>query len=173
MVGSFDVIYTVSTPWTTPSSVSVTRTVNIRDFDECKLKPSDGVYRTCPELVSGRCDVGATCKNTNGSFMCECDKCSSGDGFLPLPKNHDNVVTPAGYKGGNGCKDSCAPTIKLSGDNPKVFKVCKCGGGIFETSSSNNDDGGDNKSLYEQQLKEIISKNGNSNLLCDNGKTCR
>jgi len=165
-VGTFDVVYTVSTPWTTPSSVSVTRTVKIKDLDECALSPSHSVFRTCPELVTSRCDSLATCKNTNGSFMCECKKCSSGDGFLPLV-NPKKVVTPTGYRGGTGCKDSCAPNVKLVGGNPKVFKVCKCGGGILGTPGDDQSDNGDGKALYESQLKQIIAKNGNRNELCD------
>ena len=171
-VGNFEVLYTVSTPWTTPSSTSITRTVVVEDLDECGLEEDarTAVLRTCPDLLAGKCDVGAKCVNSVGSFKCECAKCTSGDGFLPLPSSSSHVK-PAGYSGGTGCKDSCEPKVVVKGENPKIFKVCKCGGGILPSAGSAGPSGGDDrsskdsKSLYSSQIRELIT-NGNNRLLC-------
>ena len=58
-----------------------------------------------------------------GSYTCECPKCTTGDGFLPISgvKPNDSS-SPVNYSGGNGCVDNCKPTIKLHGPNPKVFR---------------------------------------------------
>lgn len=126
-IGEFHVNYTVATPWTAPPYVRITRRVIIEDIDECSL---DAIYyaKTCPDLVP-RCDTdsGATCVNTIGSYTCKCPKYTSGDGFKK-GLSFGPLNTPDGFQRGTGCRDTGAPVIKLLGPNPKVFRVCECGG---------------------------------------------
>lgn len=126
-IGEFHVNYTVATPWTSPPYVRVTRRVTIDDIDECTLDESK-YESSCPEIIP-QCDIkaGATCVNTIGSYKCRCPKYTAGDGFKPI---HATAMEnlPEGYKGGTGCVDTSLPVIDVLGPNPKVFKVCKCGG---------------------------------------------
>ena len=137
-IGSFHVNYTVATPWTTPPYVRVTRNVVIEDIDECTLDVNK--YETvCPELIP-KCDVeaGARCVNKIGSYTCQCPRFTTGDGFQVIgsveveeDKNGNGKTflgAPDGYSGGTGCRDTSEPVIQVLGPNPKVFRICKCGG---------------------------------------------
>ena len=126
-VGEFHVNYTIATPWTSPPFVRVTRRVIIEDIDECTLDVSK-YEKTCPSLVP-QCDTeaGATCVNTYGSYTCKCPKYTAGDGFKS-DVSFDSMDAPEGFKGGTGCRDTSKPVIHLVDPNPKVFRVCECGG---------------------------------------------
>ena len=126
-MGEFRVDYTVATPWTSPSQITVTRRVIIDDIDECSIDRTE-FMKTCPELVP-QCDTkaGAKCVNTRGSYTCKCPEFTSGDGFqrgLDFPSGS----VPEGFEGGTSCVDTSIPVITLKGPNPKVFRVCECGG---------------------------------------------
>lgn len=126
-IGEFHVNYTVAMPWAEPPYVRVTRRVIIEDIDECSLDVS--MYeKTCPELVP-QCDTGAgaVCLNTIGSYTCSCPQYTSGDGFL-RDLTFKAMDAPEGYQGGTGCHDTSKPIINLAGPNPKVFRICACGG---------------------------------------------
>ncbi|GMH70542.1 hypothetical protein TrST_g14038 [Triparma strigata] len=128
-MGEFHVNYTVASPWTEPPFQRVTRTVRVGDLDECKISAQEESH-FCLEALP-RCDIsaGAICKNTPGSYTCECPKCTEGDGFLPISGlKLNDPSSPVNYSGGTGCTDNCKPTITLKGPNPKVFRACKCGG---------------------------------------------
>lgn len=139
-VGEFHVNYTLSTPWTVPTSVSITRRVIIDDIDECSLNVAK-YKNTCPELIP-RCDIqaGAKCVNTIGSYSCECPEYTSGDGFQSDAAFDD--FKPEGYHGGTSCVDTTKPIIELKGPSPKVFKICPCGGisGVIQDKSKGGDD---------------------------------
>jgi len=144
-IGEFHVNYTVATPWTSPPYVRKTRRVVVEDFDECQIQKDPQQLRrmkeTCPALVP-RCDVaaGATCVNTNGSYTCQCPAYTEGDGFVV--NAYPNAQQAAeGYRGGQGCRDVGVPEIQLRGPNPKVFRVCECGGisGVMGGNGNNND----------------------------------
>lgn len=153
-IGDFHVNYTVTTPWTSPSYVRVTRKVIIDDIDECTLDVSK-YESSCPEIIP-KCDIkaGATCANTIGSYTCRCPKYTEGDGFKPIHATALESV-PEGYKGGTGCKDTSLPVIDILGPNPKVLKVCKCGGlkGIMGGIS----EGGGGDQLCREQRKRYES----------------
>ena len=162
-MGSFHVNYSVATPWTDPPFQKVTRTVEVGDLDECKIS-SKQAQLYCPEAIP-KCDTasGAVCKNTIGSYTCECPKCTAGDGFLPISGlNLDDPLTPIGYGGGTGCVDSCKPEIKLAGPNPRVFRACKCSGllGLTEGGKQvsngfiKSESGGDRN--YDAEVKALI-----------------
>jgi hypothetical protein len=138
--GEFHVNYTVATPWTSPPYVRITRRVIIEDINECKANVLK-LQETCPELIP-KCDTeaGAVCVNTVGSYKCSCPKYTSGDGFkfgLPFAPGTE----PEGFKGGTGCRDTNKPIISLKGPNPKVFRICECGGvsGIMGGKTKKND----------------------------------
>lgn len=126
-IGEFHVNYTIATPWTTPSFVRVTRRVIIEDIDECSIDAT--VFaKTCPELIP-QCDIdsGAICVNTIGSYTCKCPEYTTGDGFKK-GLTFGEGDTPESFKGGTGCVDTSKPVITLEGPNPKIFRVCECGG---------------------------------------------
>jgi len=125
-IGEFHVNYTVATPWTSPPYHRITRRVVIEDIDECHADIAR-LEETCPQLVP-KCDTdaGATCVNTIGSYTCKCPKYTAGDGF-----RHGvsfDIGPPEGFQGGTGCRDTSKPNIQLTGPNPKIFRVCECGG---------------------------------------------
>lgn len=126
-LGEFHVNYTIATPWTSPPYVSVTRHVIIEDIDEC-TSDFERLRTTCPQLIP-QCDTeaGAMCKNLNGSYTCTCPEHTTGDGFKTSASFQEDLA-PDEYKGGTSCRDSSKPVLELLGPNPKVYKVCKCGG---------------------------------------------
>jgi hypothetical protein len=159
-IGEFHVNYTVATPWTSPPYVRVTRKVTIDDIDECNIDQSK-YESSCPEIIP-QCDIkaGATCVNTIGSYKCRCPKYTAGDGFKPI---HATAMEnlPEGYKGGTGCVDTSLPVIDVLGPNPKVFKVCKCGGlkGIMggpDASTSGDQLCREQRKRYESSIREMI-----------------
>jgi hypothetical protein len=140
-MGEFHVNYTIATPWTSPPYVRIQRRVIIEDIDECQLDVA--LYeKKCPELIP-HCDInsGAKCVNTLGSYTCQCPKYTSGDGFQVEWNLDRSLPQPQGYKGGTGCVDTSKPVIQIVGPNPKVFRVCECGGinGILGSKPSNKD----------------------------------
>eukprot|EP00547_Thalassionema_nitzschioides_P013779 CAMPEP_0194246210 /NCGR_PEP_ID=MMETSP0158-20130606/14660_1 /TAXON_ID=33649 /ORGANISM="Thalassionema nitzschioides, Strain L26-B" /LENGTH=920 /DNA_ID=CAMNT_0038982061 /DNA_START=43 /DNA_END=2805 /DNA_ORIENTATION=- len=161
-IGSFHVNYTVATPWTSYQFVRVTRNVEVTDIDECSLNIAH-YQEMCPSLVP-QCDVeaGAKCVNTIGSYKCRCPEHTNGDGFKTISSD---ITPPGSYQGGTGCMDTSKPVIEILGPNPKVLKVCKCGGitGIMgggrENRSATNDDGqlcAQQRSKYGDNLKTLI-----------------
>lgn len=156
-VGEFHVNYTVAMPWAKVPFVRETRRVIIEDIDECKVDPA--VYqRTCPALVP-QCDTaaGARCINTLGSYQCKCPTQSSGDGFKKDAK-FEGFSSPEAYKGGTSCVDTSKPVITLRGPNPKVFKICECGGlsGVMNPTKGGGDNNGlqlGQRKLYDDDIK--------------------
>ncbi|KAL3922600.1 MAG: hypothetical protein SGILL_002120 [Bacillariaceae sp.] len=168
-IGEFHVNYTVAMPWATPPYVRVTRRVIIEDIDECAIDVAK-YQRICPELVP-QCDkaAGAQCRNTIGSYTCQCPKNTSGDGFLKVAKFSESHPAPTSFQGGTGCVDTTKPVISLQGPNPKIFKICACGGldGIM-TSTSNGDDDKqlqmEQRKLYEADIREMIRETAGAEL---------
>ena len=160
-VGEFHVNYTVAMPWANPPYVRIIRRVVIDDIDECRIRDISKFQHSCPSLVP-QCDKasGAKCINTIGSYACQCPSQSSGDGFLESAKFGPDNPAPRSYKGGTGCVDTSKPIITLKGPNPKIFRICECGGlsGLM-SKAKNSDDSklhGDQRKLYEQDIKEMI-----------------
>ena len=169
-VGSFQVNYTVAMPWATPPDVTVTRQVIIEDIDECSIrgKKLKNFQQNCPQLIP-QCDTsaGAVCRNTDGSYTCQCPVQTTGDGFLKSTKFESDSAypVPTSYKGGTSCVDTSKPVIAVQGPNPKIFRVSECGGlnGVMSPYSRNNqnDDekellSSNQRSLYEIDIKEMI-----------------
>ena len=157
-VGEFHVNYTVAMPWATPPYVRITRRVVIDDIDECSIDVSK-FQHSCPSLVP-QCDkaAGAKCINTIGSYACQCPSQSKGDGFLPSAKFSGGNPPPSSYQGGKSCVDTSKPVMTLQGPNPKVFKICECGGlsGVMSQSTKYSEDNemkGGQRKLYEQDIK--------------------
>ena len=126
-VGEFHVNYTIATPWTSPPYVRITRRVLIEDIDECSMDV-EKLQSSCPQLIP-QCDTdsGATCTNVEGGYTCKCPEHSSGDGFKTTASFTVDEA-PEGFEGGTSCRDTSIPVIEVLGPNPKIFKVCKCGG---------------------------------------------
>jgi hypothetical protein len=150
-IGEFHVNYTIATPWTSPPYVRIQRRVIIEDVNECALDAAK-YEKICPELVP-RCDTesGARCVNTVGSYTCQCPKYTSGDGFRKGLSLESIKPSPQGYTGGTGCVDTSKPVIELLGPNPKVLRVCECGGisGIMGSRLSKDDE--DLKSMQQDR----------------------
>ncbi|KAG7362854.1 calcium-binding EGF domain containing protein [Nitzschia inconspicua] len=167
-IGEFHVNYTVAMPWANPTYVRVTRRVVIEDIDECSLDVAK-YQRTCPAIVP-QCDIsaGAQCRNTIGSYTCQCPRNTSGDGFLKTARFFDDYPAPPSFKGGSSCVDTTKPIISLQGPNPKIFKICACGGldGVM-TSTSGQDDmqlQSDQRKLYEADIREMIRETAGAEL---------
>jgi hypothetical protein len=126
-IGEFHVNYTIETPWTVPPFQRITRRVITDDIDECTLDV-EKYQRICPPLIP-RCDTdaGAKCVNTIGSYTCKCPVHTTGDGFQK-GVSFDQLNAPEGFRGGQSCRDTGKPVIQLQGPNPKIFRVCGCGG---------------------------------------------
>jgi len=170
-MSGFDVNYTVAMPWATPPDVTVTRQVIIEDIDECSIlldrKKLKKYEQNCPQLIP-RCDTaaGAECRNTNGSYTCQCPVETIGDGFLKSVKFDDSAYpAPSTYKGGTSCADTSKPVITVQGPNPKIFRVAKCGGlnGVMSPYSRNNQNDDEKEKLtsnqrvlYGTNIKEMI-----------------
>jgi hypothetical protein len=168
-VGEFHVNYTVAMPWVNPPYVRITRRVIIEDIDECSLDVAK-YQRTCPELVP-QCDTaaGAQCRNTIGSYTCQCPSNTSGDGFLKTATFTEDHPAPSSYKGGTGCVDTTKPVISIQGPNPKVFKVCACGGldGVMSPSKNDDDDKelqAEQRKLYESDIRDMIRETAGAEL---------
>jgi len=166
-IGFFHVNYTVAMPWASPPYARVTRNVVIEDIDECKLDV-ERYESQCPQLIP-QCDseAGAVCKNTKGSYTCQCPKYTSGDGFKFISsvqkENGKYIGAAEGYSGGSGCRDTSKPVITLIGPNPKVFRTCKCGGltGIMKATkkrAGGKDEKliGDQREGYEQDIVNMV-----------------
>ncbi len=86
--------------------------VTVEDVDECALDPASP-QGACPGCRP-HCHEHARCENRVGTYACKCPRCMSGDGFVPFVPRKSGT-TPAGYEGGTGCRDVCAPVITLIG----------------------------------------------------------
>lgn len=86
--------------------------VTVEDVDECALDPGSP-EALCPGCRP-HCHRDATCENLEGTYTCKCPKCMSGDGFTPFTQT--SGITPTGYGGGTGCRDTCPPVINLIGE---------------------------------------------------------
>ncbi|CAM9998293.1 unnamed protein product, partial [Choristocarpus tenellus] len=103
----------------------IIKKVTVEDVDECSISP-DSPQARCAGCMPV-CHEHADCENRVGTYACRCPRCMSGDGFNKIiARRSSSSGFPEGYAGGTGCVDSCAPRISLLGDNPKVFRVCKC-----------------------------------------------
>ena len=160
-IGEFHVNYTVAMPWTKEGFVRITRRVMIDDIDECSVDV-ERFSKQCPELVP-QCDTaaGAKCVNLVGSYACECPKYTTGDGFLPGARFGPAHV-PKDYQGGTGCVDTSKPVIHLKGPNPKVFKICACGGlkGFISDKPMGADEAlqSSQREQYENEIKVRLHK---------------
>eukprot|EP00903_Cladosiphon_okamuranus_P014492 g13443.t1 len=119
-MGSFTVNYTLNTGWTHPAVQYIVRHVTVTDVDECALDPASP-QGLCPGCLP-HCHEHAKCENRVGTYTCNCPVCMTGDGFEPFVQRKSGI-TPAGFEGGTGCRDSCRPVISLLGDNPFIFHV--------------------------------------------------
>jgi len=176
-VGEFHVNYTVAMPWANPPYVRVTRRVIIDDINECLIGSNPKLLKkfqkTCPQLVP-QCDIeaGADCRNTVGSYSCQCPARTTGDGFLPsatFDENDSAYPRPSSFKGGTSCADTSKPIITVKGPNPKVFRVAKYVGLVGVMSSPPEDEAkekleADQRSLYENDIKEMIRSTAGSEL---------
>jgi hypothetical protein len=172
-VGEFHVNYTVAMPWANPPYVRIMRRVIIEDINECSILSNSKALKkfqsSCPMLIP-QCDIsaGAECRNTVGSYSCQCPVRTTGDGFLPTAKfdDDDNAYPkPSSFKGGTSCVDTSKPVIKLQGPNPKIFRVSECGGltGVMSPYSRSYLNEGEKEKLtnnqrgfYETDIKEMI-----------------
>jgi len=180
-MGTFEVNYTVATPWTNPPFARVQRKIIIEDIDECNIDVESYAFQ-CPELIP-QCDTdaGAACKNVKGSYGCQCPEYTSGDGFKHISSIEERdgkyIAAPYGYNGGTGCKDTNKPVIEIIGPNPKVLRTCKCGGlnGIMDATKKVNSQQSSelNKSqrgLYEGDIESMISATDGAELCATHTK---
>jgi hypothetical protein len=175
-VGEFHVNYTVAMPWATTPYVRITRRVVIEDIDECAIKDISKFQHSCPTLVP-QCDkaAGAKCINTIGSYACQCPSQSSGDGFMESAKFGSGNPSPSSYKSGTSCVDTSKPVISLNGPNPKIFRICECGGlsGVMSKAKSSDDAKlhNDQQQLYAHDIKEMIRATSGAELCASYDKT--
>lgn len=160
-IGEFTVTYTISLPWANPPYVRIARKVVIEDIDECELDVAK-YQRVCPQLIP-QCDTaaGATCRNTRGSYTCQCPSNTSGDGFLKNATFSDDRPAPSSYKNGSSCVDTTKPVITLEGPITKFFKVATCGGlfGVMESTKYEDEDKelqAQQRKLYEDDIRDMI-----------------
>ena len=99
--------------WHLPRVIQVT----VEDVDECALDPASP-QGLCPGCRP-HCHEHAECENRVGTYACKCPKCMAGDGFEPFVPRKSGT-TPAGYEGGTGCRDNCAPVITLLGEQSRA-----------------------------------------------------
>uniref|UniRef100_A0A7S1ZAU1 EGF-like domain-containing protein n=2 Tax=Ditylum brightwellii TaxID=49249 RepID=A0A7S1ZAU1_9STRA len=161
-MGEFHVNYTVATPWTSPPYVRVTRNVIIEDINECELDV-DKYETACPKLLP-MCDTdaGAVCRNTEGSYTCQCPQYTTGDGFKQIDLVQRDTAgkfidAPKGYSGGKGCKDTSKPVIEVLGPNPKVLKVCRAGGLKGIMGGGTDDEDPEIQELVEDQRRRYTN----------------
>lgn len=180
-VGEFHVNYTVAMPWANPPYVRITRRVIIEDINECSISSSPKLLKkfqkTCPQLIP-QCDTeaGAQCRNTVGSYSCQCPARTTGDGFLTsatFDGNDSSYPTPSSFKGGTSCTDTSNPVITVEGPNPKIFRVAKYVGlvGVMSeySRSAQNEEAKEKleavqRSLYENDIKEMIRSTAGAEL---------
>jgi hypothetical protein len=121
-VGEYKVVYSVVANWTTQKKVTATRTVVVRDINECRLPQTHPKYPKWHHM----CDPPASCNNTIGGYECHCPPGSVGDGALPLAENQRR---PGNFRNGSGCVDIRPPVIELTPrQGPRVLTLCKCEG---------------------------------------------
>lgn len=155
-LSTYKVRYAIETKWTDPPFQVETRTVRVVNTNECKADRHVDAA-ACPDCVP-KCAPEATCKDTIGSYACECPTCGQrGDGFVPIT----GARRPPTYVNGSGCQDSCPPEIALLGPNPKVFRVPKCDGGglVPSASDSRRDWDADVQQLVRQHPELLCSDN--------------
>ncbi|CBJ26995.1 conserved unknown protein [Ectocarpus siliculosus] len=155
-MGTFTVNYTLNTEWMDPPVQYILRHVTVEDVDECALdigSPQAACYGCKPS-----CHKHARCENRVGTYTCQCPACMGGDGFEPFTPRKSGTL-PAGYDGGTGCKDTCAPVITLIGDDPLVMTV-----GLNTDIAGNPIRGKD----YTQELASLITRTAGG-ALCNDG----
>jgi hypothetical protein len=167
-VGEFHVNYTVAMPWANPPYIRMTRRVIIEDINECSILSNSRTLKqyqqTCPQLIP-QCDIeaGAECRNTVGSYSCQCPVRTNGDGFRPSAKfdDDDAYPIPSAFKGGTSCVDTSKPVITVQGPNPKIFRVPENVGltGVSPYSRSNENEEELEKLTAQQRalfVKDIV-----------------
>eukprot|EP00752_Nemacystus_decipiens_P007817 g6982.t1 len=155
-MGSFTVNYTLNTGWTHPAVQYIVRHVTVEDVDECALDPATP-QGLCPGCRP-HCHEHAKCENRVGTYACRCPDCMTGDGFEPFVPRKSGT-TPAGYEGGTGCTDKCAPVITLLGDDPFILRVAA------NTDISGKPVKGKN---YTAELGQLITETAGG-AFCDDG----
>jgi hypothetical protein len=106
---TYNVTYSLYTPWLSVPSVTKTRTVTVGDIDEClstehfACSPTDAEHcQQCPKFGHNCQPHVAECHNTIGSFYCQCPDGYDGDGTIESPCN--DRVPPLLTCVGVGCK---------------------------------------------------------------------
>ncbi len=107
-VGIYSILYSLEVPWLDAGlNFLVKRDVVVTDVDECS-------YTGPIEELHHNCAAEADCKNSYGSYTCECKEDYEGDGL----------------KNGTGCTDITPPILHCIRKGCKVlkFKSCSCVG---------------------------------------------
>ncbi len=107
-VGQYSILYSLEVPWrNVGGNVSVSRDVIVMDVNECSYTGPIAEFHH-------NCIAGADCKNTYGSYTCQCKEGYEGDGF----------------KNGTGCSDITPPVLRCIGKGCTTlkFKSCSCVG---------------------------------------------
>lgn len=63
-VGTYFISYTVKAPWTSTPTVTIRRTIVVKDLNECSLRPTDAKWNKWRP----RCHKWAKCSNINGDI---------------------------------------------------------------------------------------------------------